>query len=58
MFRLILNCAVCAVLLIAGAIHANPPLKSGPQVGSANDRDGFTPKWVTGPCAGKRLCPV
>ena len=48
----------CALLMLAGAIHADGPLRSGPPVGSANDRDGFFPNWVTGPCAGKRLCPV
>jgi hypothetical protein len=45
-------------LLLAGSLHADTPLRSGPPVGSANDRDGFNPKWVAGPCAGKRLCPV
>jgi len=45
-------------LMVAGVLQADNPLKSGPPVGSANDRDGFHPKWVTGPCAGKRLCPV
>jgi hypothetical protein len=49
--------AACA-LLVHAATDAAAPLRSGPQVGSANDRDGFCPKWVTGPCAGKRLCPV
>jgi hypothetical protein len=44
--------------MLAGVLQADSPLKSGPPVGSANDRDGFHPKWVTGPCAGKRLCPV
>jgi hypothetical protein len=47
-----------ACLLVAAGLFADPPLRSGPQVGAANDRDGFTPKWVAGPCAGKRLCPV
>ena len=50
--------AAFAVLLIAGPMRADEPLRSGPQVGSANDRRGFSPQWVTGPCAGKRLCPV
>jgi hypothetical protein len=54
----LLASAVCALLVLAGSMQADAPLKSGPQVGSPNDRDGFTPKWVTGPCAGKRLCPV
>jgi hypothetical protein len=52
------TCAVCALLLVAGSMSADAPLISGPQVGAGNDRDGFTPKWITGPCAGKRLCPV
>ena len=39
-------------------LDADGPLRSGPPVGARNDRDGFCPKWVTGPCAGKRLCPV
>jgi hypothetical protein len=50
--------AACAFLLLAGPLQANGPLRSGPPVGSANDRRGFCPQWVTGPCAGKRLCPV
>jgi hypothetical protein len=37
---------------------ALPVLKSGPQVGSENDRDGFRPRFVAGPSAGKNLCPV
>ena len=55
--RLFLGSA-CALFLFAGTLQAGSPLKSGPQVGSPNELDGFTPKWVTGPCAGKRLCPV
>ena len=50
--------AVCAFFVLAGVMHADSPLRSGPPVGARNDRDGFFPKWVTGPCAGKRLCPV
>jgi hypothetical protein len=50
--------AACAVLLLAGPVPADEPLRSGPPVGAANDRDGFLPQWVSGPCAGKRLCPV
>jgi hypothetical protein len=53
-----LACAACAFLLLAGPLQADTPLRSGPQVGSGNDRRGFCPQWVTGPCAGKRLCPV
>jgi hypothetical protein len=50
--------AACALLMLAGPLQADSPLRSGPPVGSANDRRGFCPQWVTGPCAGKRLCPV
>jgi hypothetical protein len=50
--------AACAFFLVAAVTQADNPLRSGPQVGSRNDRGGFMPKWVTGPCAGKRLCPV
>ena len=50
--------SACAVLMLAGALRADGPLHSGPPVGSPNDRNGFFPQWVTGPCAGKRLCPV
>jgi hypothetical protein len=44
--------------MLAGPTQADAPLRSGPPVGAANDRDGFRPNWLTGPCAGKRLCPV
>jgi hypothetical protein len=50
--------ATCALLILVGPLQAEPPLRSGPQVGTANDRNGFKPQWVTGPCAGKNLCPV
>jgi hypothetical protein len=50
--------AACALLTLAGPLPADAPLRSGPPVGAANDREGFRPQWVTGPCAGKRLCPV
>jgi len=50
--------AACAFLLLAGPIQADNPLRSGPQVGSPNNRNGFFPQWLTGPAAGKRLCPV
>jgi hypothetical protein len=50
--------AACVLLLLAGSTQADPPLQSGPPVGSTNNRGGFFPKWVTGPCAGKQLCPV
>ncbi|MFO0969719.1 MAG: hypothetical protein U0793_29525 [Gemmataceae bacterium] len=48
----------CAFFMFAGALRADPPLRSGPQVGERNNRGGFCPNWITGPCAGKRLCPV
>ena len=48
----------CAFLVLVGPVHGDTPLRSGPPVGSPNDRDGFRPQWLTGPCAGKRLCPV
>ena len=50
--------AAFAFLMLAGPVQADGPLRSGPQVGSANNRSGFCPQWVTGPCAGKSLCPV
>jgi len=48
----------CAFLILAGQLYADEPLKSGPQVGTKNNRRGFMPQWVTGPCAGQSLCPV
>jgi hypothetical protein len=53
-----LAAAAGALLLFAGPVSADAPLRSGPQVGAANDRSGFRPQWLTGVCAGKRLCPV
>ena len=50
--------AVLSAVLLAGGASAAEPLASGPPVGSKNDRDGFFPQWVSGPCAGMRLCPV
>jgi hypothetical protein len=50
--------AAFAVLLLGGHVRAEEPLKSGPQVGAENDRRGFRPQFVTGPIAGKTLCPV
>ena len=55
--RLITGTAL-AFLLLAGSGRAGGPLKSGPPVGAANDRDGFRPQFVAGPSAGQRLCPV
>jgi hypothetical protein len=56
--RCLLAGVACSLLVLPGDLNSSEPLKSGPQVGSANDREGFTPKWVTGPCAGNSLCPV
>jgi hypothetical protein len=50
--------AACALLMLAGPAQADSPLRSGPPVGAANNRSGFFPQWVTGPQAGKNLCPV
>ncbi|MFO0966820.1 MAG: hypothetical protein U0793_14705 [Gemmataceae bacterium] len=48
----------CSLLLFTADLYASEPLRSGPPVGAPNNRRGFTPKWITGPCAGKHLCPV
>lgn len=58
MSRILLAGVTCSLLVLVGDLNADEPLRSGPPVGAANDRRGFSPKWVTGPCAGKRLCPV
>jgi len=50
--------AAVTFLMLAGPMQADSPLRSGPQVGSANNRSGFLPQWVSGPTAGKQLCPV
>jgi hypothetical protein len=55
--RLIAGAALAAVLL-GGILQAEDPLKSGPQVGAANDRNGFHPQFVAGPSTGQSLCPV
>ena len=55
--RLITGTAL-AVLLLAGNVLAEVPLKSGPPVGARNNRDGFYPQFVTGPYAGENRCPV
>jgi len=47
-----------AVLLLGGGVLSADGLKSGPEVGAANDRQGFYPQWLTGPAAGQRRCPV
>jgi hypothetical protein len=59
--RLIASAALAALLLGGDVPAQDPPkapLKSGPPVGARNDRSGFIPQVVTGPCAGQRLCPV
>ena len=55
--RLIATAAL-ATALLAGNAPAWDPLRSGPPVGSENDRSGFRPLLVTGPTTGKSLCPV
>lgn len=47
-----------AVALLAGSSAAAGELKSGPQVGESNNRSGFKPQFITGPTAGKPVCPV
>jgi len=47
-----------AVVFLAGSVVVADDLKSGPPVGAANDRRGFRPQFVTGPSAGKPVCPV
>jgi hypothetical protein len=54
----LLAVAGCAFLMLAGPMQADNPLRSGPPVGSPNDRSGFLPNWVSGPTADKQLCPV
>ena len=58
MVRYQLSSVAIGLLLFAGQLIPSEPLRSGPQVGDPNNKRGFTPKWVTGPCAGKHLCPV
>ncbi|MBY0524407.1 MAG: hypothetical protein K2R98_13460 [Gemmataceae bacterium] len=55
--RLIAGAALGA-LLLTGTVLADDSLKSGPQVGDRNNRSGFFPKWISGPAAGERRCPV
>jgi len=70
-FRILRNCevfvamtlrliasAALATLLLANGAQSWEPLRSGPQVGSKNNRNGFFPRHVAGPAAGQRLCPV
>jgi hypothetical protein len=58
MSRCVFAVASCAFLMLGGLVQADSRLQSGPPVGARNDRTGFFPNWLTGPCAGKRLCPV
>jgi hypothetical protein len=58
MNRSLLAGVACSLVVIAGDLSAQEPLRSGPPVGAPNNRRGFSPQWVTGPCAGKHLCPV
>ena len=58
MNRSLLAGVAYSLFVIAGELIAQEPLRSGPQVGAPNNRRGFSPNWVTGPCAGEHLCPV
>jgi hypothetical protein len=58
MNRRLLAGVACSLFLITGALVAQELLQSGPPVGAANNRRGFYPNWVAGPCAGQNLCPV
>lgn len=50
--------AALLAMLVADPGPAAKVLKSGPPVGAKNNRGGFYPTLVTGPCAGERRCPV
>jgi hypothetical protein len=50
--------SLLTIVLLASSVTAADELKSGPQVGAENDRNGFYPQWVAGPSAGQRRCPV
>jgi hypothetical protein len=54
----IISTAAITVVLLAGSVPAEEPLKSGPQVGARNNRGGFYPNFVAGPFAGENRCPV
>ena len=58
MVRRLIASAALTALLLSGNVLADDPLKSGPQVGTNNDRRGFRPQWVAGPAAGQNRCPV
>jgi hypothetical protein len=53
-----LRLTAAVALLLGGNLLAADPLKSGPQVGAANDRSGFIPQFVAGASAGDSMCPV
>jgi hypothetical protein len=44
--------------LLVGGIPELPPLKSGPAVGTQNNRSGFFPTYVAGAFTGQQRCPV
>ena len=58
MTRRLMATAALAAFVFGATVQADHPLKSGPQVGAANDRSGFRPNFVAGPSSGQRLCPV
>jgi hypothetical protein len=47
-----------SLFVFVGDLIAQDALRSGPPIGAPNNRRGFSPNWVTGPCADKQLCPV
>lgn len=53
-----LLCAAALALLLTGAAAAEEALKSGPPVGTQNNRRGFYPQFVAGQFTGQRRCPV
>ena len=58
MNRSLLSGVACCLFVMAGDLIPQEPLRSGPPVGAPNNRRGFSPKWVTGPCADRHVCPV
>jgi hypothetical protein len=58
MTRCLLSGVACSFLVLSGAVNSSEPLRSGPQVGESNNRRPFGPKWLSGPWAGKGICPV
>ena len=55
---MLVSTACLVVALVGGDLKAKMPLRSGPAVGTENERSGFRPTFVAGPSAGQRLCPV